>query len=216
MSRSKHKKLYYVPGLVSLILVPLLFVYFGKREIQKLDVRVIEMNFWHPKLSEHWSFPERNFKQIVLTGNAVKDKAAIENAELLIKSIYADGDIINGIQLTFSDSASYASYISVLNFFKKEDIRHFIAYENNLWVVNTRPKKITGTTSTIEPILFNCILYPSPSSTENQASFTTLFYSFFRSNLEGIKRIWPTIALLFLLITVTITQLLRSIKPTIV
>ncbi|PTX22781.1 hypothetical protein C8N40_101609 [Pontibacter mucosus] len=209
MSRGKYKKLYYVPGLISLVLLPLLLVYFGRKEIQKLDLRVIEINFWNPSFSSHWHFPERNYEQVILTGNVIKDNVALENAKLFIKKLYASEDTLNGIQFTFQDSASYGSFVGLINYFKKEDIRSVLPYGNNLWVSYPAPPKRVMEEI---PIPTECLLCDDVIVVPPAAKQLTIFEQFqntLHTYSTGIQKLWPTIALLAILITLTITQITR-------
>ncbi len=210
MSRGKYKKLYYVPGLISLVLLPLLLVYFGKKEIQRLDVRAIEINFWHPSSSRYWHFPERDYKQVILTGNITKDKVALENAKQFIKKLYASEDTLNGIQFTFQDSASYGSFVGLINYLIKEDItRNVLPYGNNLWVsYPSPPKRVVGEI----PITTECLLCDDVIVVPRAAKQLTIFEQLqntLHTYSTGIQKLWPSIALLSVLIISTITQITR-------
>lgn len=215
MSRGKYKKLYYVPGLISLVLLPLLLVYFGKKEIQRLDVRAIEINFWHPSSSSYWHFPERNYRQVILTGNVSKDSIALENAKKFIKKLYTSEDTLNGIQFILQDSASYGSFVGLINYFKKEDIRNVLPYGNNLWVsYPSPPKRIVGEV----PISTECLLCDDVIVVPPAAKQLTIFEQLqntLHTYSTGIKKLLPTIALLSILITLTITQITRRSIATI-
>ncbi|NDK54756.1 hypothetical protein [Pontibacter fetidus] len=215
MSRSKHKKLYYVPGLISLIMLPLLFAYFGKKEVQKLDVRLMEINFWNPDFAELIPFPEREYTKFILTGDSIKDKAIFTKADLQIKKLYADRDTINGVHFIFQDSASYGSFVNTINNLKENDIARYFPYENNLWVLYPTPtKQVVGELINPPCLLCDDVIVVPPKTKEltvyEQIKASIVSYS------SGIKKLWPTIALLFLLVTLTITRAIRHYKPTIV
>lgn len=209
MSRGKHEKLYYVPGLISLVLLPLLLVYFGKKEIEELDIRTIEINFWSPSSSSHWHFPERNYKQVILTGDRTKDKVTLDNAKQFVKKLYTSKDTLNGIQFTLQDSASYGLFVGLVNYFKEEDIRSVLPYGNSFWVSYPSPPKqvVEGI-----PMFTECLLCDDVIVVPRAAKQTTIYeqlQTMLCTYSTGIKKFWPTIALLSILIILTIYQITR-------
>ncbi|MFD2248557.1 hypothetical protein [Pontibacter ruber] len=203
MRRGKYRKLYYVPGLTSLILVPLMLVYFGKDELRNLDTRLIEVNAWHPDLEEHFPFPVRNYKEIILTGNSGQDVPAIKNTQAFIRQMYQETDTVNGIRFIFQDSASYGSFVSLLNFFKQDSIRYFAIYDNSIWVLKKpEPKEDT-------PYLFVCgtpDVYHSYDPYDYMTLSEKIEYhlSPYRS---GAAALWPALTILLLLVILSLWQI---------
>lgn len=198
----------------SLILVPLLFAYFGKKEIQKFDLRVIEINAWHPDLEPMFPFPVRNYTRIILTGDNANDKPATEQAKVFIKEMYEKNDTINGIRFELQSSVSYGTVVGFSNFFKEDSITAFAIYNNNIWVLK-QPDSKPGTQTELIMICGNSDLGTGYYSNEDLSQFDTISL-WCKDNLAGLVKLWPTIALLFLLVALTITQLIRNFKPTIV
>ena len=125
------------------MLLPLLFVIFGKDELRDLDNGVIEVNAWHPGLEKDFPFPVRNYREVILTGNLGQDVPAIQNAQAFIRQMYQEIDTVNGVHFLFKDSASYGTFVSLLNFFKQDSIRYFAIYDNSIWVLKYPELKLS-------------------------------------------------------------------------
>lgn len=52
----KHKRLYYVPGILSLIVIPLVFWFYGNNYLKENDFRVIKFNM--PPKNHFEEFPD--------------------------------------------------------------------------------------------------------------------------------------------------------------
>lgn len=206
MSRDTHKKMYYVPGLVSLILVPVLITYFGRKEEQKLNKAVIEVNAWHPDLQSYFPLPERNFRQFQLTGNRNKDTNEIENARLLIKQIYTREDTVSGVHFILQDSVTYATFVNILNFFRADSIRYYAIYSNNIWVLNLpKPKVREGEVYFVCGNLSNDIIYYQDAET----NIFQDFYNNIKPYFPSIKKLWLPITLLFTLLLLSTLRIIN-------
>lgn len=198
MSIGKYKKLYYVPGLISLVLLPLLLVYIGADVVKRLDIRGIEINAYHPRNEDYFPLLKRNYREITLAGNSVSDKNSIEAAKILIKDLYVREDTLNGVRFILQDSVSYGTFVGLINFFKAENILYFAIDGENIWVSYRMPDKQVE-----QPYSFVCgtmYLMHIPNEPSLLDSITPY--------LPTTARLWPILASLLLLILVSI----KSIK----
>ena len=207
MGASRYKKLYYVPGLLSLLLVAMLFTPFALEQNRKLDKRVLEVNVWHPRLEKLFPFPERDYKQVVLTRDTEQNRATIASARAFINQMYATGDGVNGIRYNFQD-ASYGTYVSVLNSLKVDSIAYFAVYGNSIWVLN-RPKPVGP-----QPFLFECgnIYLGYSYDAYAHMSFSEKVDHHLAPYRAGIVALWPSLALLGLIAILNLKQIFRK-KP---
>ncbi|GGG31329.1 hypothetical protein GCM10011323_38430 [Pontibacter amylolyticus] len=204
MRGRRYKKLYYVPGLLSLLLVAMLFIPIALEQNRKLDKRVLEVNVWHPDRGKLFPFPERNYKPVVLTRDAEQNKAAIASARAFINQMYTTGDGVNGIRYIFQD-ASYGTYVSVLNSLKVDSIASFVVYENSIWVLN-RPKPAGP------QLFFECdiILLDYSDVIYSQMSFSEKMDHHLAPYRAGAAKLWPTLVLLGLIAILNLKQILRK------
>jgi hypothetical protein len=205
MRASRYKKLYYVPGLLSLLLVAMLFIPIALEQNRRLDKRVMEVNAWHPDLGILFPFPERNYIQVVLTKDAEQNKAAIANSRAFIKQMYATGDGVNGIRYVFQD-ASYGTYVSILNSLKVDSINYYAVYDNSIWVLS-RPKPVEP-----QPLLFECgnIYLGYVDFTYAHMSFSEKVEHHLAPYRAGAAELWPSFALLGLIAILSLKQILHK------
>jgi hypothetical protein len=120
-SLKKHKKLYYVPGLISLCVIPIIFFYFIERRfaekprLHMMEVYWYEYDFWKSSKSVHWLVPSRQYLEITLTGNIDSDEVRLQFGELRVREIYANKDTINGVNFHFGDKSKYEEFVRVLD-----------------------------------------------------------------------------------------------------
>lgn len=125
--KMKHpKKIYYVPGLISACIIPILFWFYGNRELQKPIPNVIDIGLpskVHLKNSaedkdriyQNSFEPYRNwnYKKIVVKPNTAKNNSAYYVSE--IKKLQQRNEKETGIEFIINDDNSYDDLISLLN-----------------------------------------------------------------------------------------------------
>ncbi|MBD1398603.1 hypothetical protein H9Q13_15630 [Pontibacter sp. JH31] len=186
-----------------------LFIPIALEQNRKLDKSVLEVNAWHPNLEEHFPFPERNYREVSLTGNSLQDVPSIESAQAFIRQMYQETDTINGIRFIFQDSVSYGTYVGILNSFKIDSITYFAVYDNSIWVLN-RPKPKEDT-----PYMFICgtsnlTKYYASSTyfdSYNDMSLSQKFEYHFTPYRSGAIKLWPALTLLLLLAILSMRQI---------
>lgn len=114
----KLRKIYYVPGLISAILIPLLFWFYGSQKLQEPLPNV--MNFGIPPIVDKdnykYSFePLRkfNYKKIVVQPNTARKNSKYYVSEL--KNLQTRNEKNTGIEFIINDKNSYDDFISILN-----------------------------------------------------------------------------------------------------
>ncbi|GHA67289.1 hypothetical protein [Pontibacter akesuensis] len=207
MSSGRYRKLYYVPGLISLILVPLLLSFSGQEVVKGLDKTVLEISMWNPAFAEHSPFPNRDYQEVKLIGDEKRDAAAIENGKHLIKNLYDQRDTTQGIHFALQDSASYGTFVHLLNFFKTDSIPYYIVYNKNIWVLYTAPSK---------PDRQDYRLICGNSYLENvivQDSEEANIFAFISPYEPSAAKLWPVLATLLLLILASFKSMKHILSP---
>lgn len=116
-----RKKIFYVPGLISALLIPILFWYFGNRKLQEPITNVMDIGL-PAKIdsSNQWSYeysfePLRNwdYKKIVVPPNRAKSNSNYYVSE--IKKMQKRNVKNSGIEFILDKNNSYGDFASLLN-----------------------------------------------------------------------------------------------------
>ncbi len=118
--KSKLTKKYYVPGLMSALIIPLFFWFYGNRQLEKPIPNVMDLGLpakYNPKipLNEQFSFENfRNwkYKKIKVVPNA-KESSKFYVSE--IKNLQKRNKKNSGIEFILDDKNSYNDFVSILN-----------------------------------------------------------------------------------------------------
>lgn len=148
--RTMRHKLNYLPGMISLVLIPYLICYLALQYLAIPKERVMELNMPRKNTSEYsFSFNRTlmetkiDFLEITLTGNETEDKIKLDFAALETRRIIKENDSVHGVKLVFNDSAKYNSLIRILNIMDQEIARYYVYEDQMFWfyhvpIYNTR------------------------------------------------------------------------------
>lgn len=145
----KHKKIYYVAGIISALLVPLLFLYYAIPVYNQMNMRVIDIGLpakakKGEEVPEYSKIPTEgwNYKKIDVKPNFDK-----KTEESFIKEInlLRENDVVQtGIRFQLSEKSSYADVVSLLNIMAKtkQDLYGLDTENtNSMYVLYVKPKK---------------------------------------------------------------------------
>lgn len=115
------KKIYYVPGLISALLIPVLSWYFGNQKHEEINISILEFGIpskYDPKIPvdqqnnlEHirnWSY-----QQIEVKPNEARRNSKFYISE--IKRLKRENKKESGIEFILNDENTYDDFISLLN-----------------------------------------------------------------------------------------------------
>lgn len=114
------RKIYYVPGLMSAILIPLLLWYYGNQKFNEINVSVIDIGLpaklKEDKSNDMYTFePARNwnYKKIKIESGTAKQNSKLYVSEL--KNIQKRNEKESGIEFILSQNNTYGDFVSILN-----------------------------------------------------------------------------------------------------
>lgn len=123
------KKIYYVPGLISAVVIPILFWYYGNQKHQEINVGVIDiglpskldsvdkLNYQYPLGTvRNW-----NYKKIIVEPNTARKNSEYFISE--IKMLQQNNQKETGIEFILDNDNSYDDLVSIMadfNFAKQE------------------------------------------------------------------------------------------------
>jgi hypothetical protein len=146
MARGKINKHFYIPGIISLTILPFLFYFFGNNLKKAINQGVIQVFFYDPELPKKYPDmfdgqypPKRNYIEISLTGNNYEDAVKLNFSQVRLREILSRNDSVNGIHYQFGNSAQYWSFVKALDICQMEKAKTYMPYENNIWVYHIPP-----------------------------------------------------------------------------
>ena len=216
LNMKKHRRIYYVPGIISLIVLPIICYYY-LIPFQK-EERVLEVFFpekYRPEFKNSQlirydtsilSRPENKRKYLVirLNGNPKEDKVKLDFFRIRIREMKRDNDTINGTHLLFLDSVKYGTFVQSINICLEEDLIRYMVYGVNLWVLHIKdtPKFLERRKKSREE---------SKKMREEQRLEKAIASKLsFRERIDMYKKYWPIFIVLSLLSFLSIRELIKK------
>lgn len=137
-------KIYYVPGLISLIFLPILITiyvdsYKNRYEEHCIDFKIPELARNYDK--EFYDFykipPKRNFIEIHLNKDNQYDSLIFERIYLFSKAIFKSKDSVVGLKVIFTE-IKYATFIKIINSCLKSGIDTYYPIGDTMFIYFTK------------------------------------------------------------------------------
>lgn len=114
------KKIYYFPGLISAVIIPVLFWYYGNQKFEDINVSVMDIGL-PAKLKEDrsndmYSFESVrnwNYKKVEVAPNTAKQNSKLYVSKL--KNLPKRNEKESGIEFIIGQNNTYGDFVSVLN-----------------------------------------------------------------------------------------------------
>ena len=135
------KKIYYSPGLISIIMLPVLCIIYLKNIDAFTHYGSLDLYVWNGtdfKEETTQFLKSKKFTTINLTGDLNSDIAKLNIAQKNVKQIILTKDSIKGIKFHFEKKAEYWSYIRVLDILAIEKAKIYLIHKNDIWFANPR------------------------------------------------------------------------------
>jgi len=148
------RKIYYVPGTISLLLLLPLLYEWCQKEQASTQLRVLEVMVSDPKGLFANPAPIRDYLSVELTGNAVTDKIKLDYAQIRIHEIETSADQLHGINIRFTDSTKYRSVVRVMDMLlnRQSNTIRWLWWKKNVWCFLAMPQ----TNEAPAPLPFLC------------------------------------------------------------
>ncbi len=188
---------YYIPGIISLTILPIAFYFYVKREIRLSTVWVMPLIWLDTahlnrlaKLDTNFKEkfpPERNYIDIGFTGNQDNDRTKLAFSQIRIKEILKSSDTSNGIHFLFGNSSTYGTVVGALDNLRAVGAEGYLMGEKDMWFWHV-PR------DTIKPVQYQYLLCDDLVYVEPEVTWWT-------KTRENIHCIWTTSWQLILLYT---------------
>jgi hypothetical protein len=149
----KHRKIFYVPGMISLVILPvLLLVYISQNKFLEeeyaIDLGLPDATFMDKHKKEYGFIFQRNYKIFNFNGTLKSNESTLRKFQLALKHQNKNRDTINGLKLLLGKKMTYEVYIRILDILTLEETPTYMDYENVIWIINGNPKKRMAVDST--------------------------------------------------------------------
>jgi len=219
-----RRRLYYVPGMISLLALPIVCYFYLKpfiRDERSLEI-IVMANYKPEKVpiynqfgipvsplrydSTVLSLPgiRRRYSKILLNGNEDADQMKLDTFRIQIRKMKKENDSINGVHLIFGDSTTYGVFIQAINICNQEEIMRYAIYRNNLWVSHVKQSK-----EYLERQKKRKEERKKRNKEEMLSKIVVSEYSF-KDRMTSAIKIWPIFAILFVLSFLSIRKVVRS------
>jgi hypothetical protein len=154
MNSMKGRMIFYVPGMISLLMIPILMIYFIHNYIQSPAKYAIEICWADETLFKRYPEmfgplpPKRNYVNILLSGNNIENKQNLRSAQFKIRNILFKKDTLNGVHFEFNDSSEYWTLVKAIDICLIENAERYIPYKNHLWFFYA-PRPVPDTSNQI-------------------------------------------------------------------
>jgi hypothetical protein len=137
----KHKRIFYRPGMISLVFIPLVCLYFFYKNDSFKVYGALE--FYLPDDGMCGSpYPvSRKYKVFSFNNTEELEKNKLEKLQFSLRELKKGNDIINGIKIHFGEKTNYAIFIKVVDILYIEDMPTWQPDEDNIYV-SIGPKRI--------------------------------------------------------------------------
>ncbi|KFF05030.1 hypothetical protein [Flavobacterium reichenbachii] len=139
VKREKRKRIFYVPGMISLVLIPLIFIIYFYRTNAFEVYGKIELSM--PPVDENY-FEKfkvttlRNYKEFDFNERGFQ-KTELSEMKLYLRKLIVEKDTINGIKIHFGPKSFYQTFITSLDILSEEDAPTWIVNENDIYVLGS-------------------------------------------------------------------------------
>jgi len=157
MKRQLHKKIYYIPGILTLAIAPILFTiktdkFIADRNqycipiIRKFDSccsNKSDLEFFgiNPHANTNYIQLEiRKFIKIEINGNNYNDSLKTILIENFSKGLKLSSDTTLGLKVVFNNKVKYKGFINVFNSCIKSEINYFLPFGDTIFICYVKNK----------------------------------------------------------------------------
>lgn len=134
------KSNHYIPGMICLIALPAAFILYMLKPAEKQIYHCLEVKYESNRgCCEGCVLQEREYRDITLTGDPIRDKEKLDSSRALLRRIHngADSTIAH---FSLSNTATYGTFVMALNVFLEEKIDNYVLDEAGIWFGKDLPE----------------------------------------------------------------------------
>lgn len=145
--REKRKRIFYVPGMISLVLIPLFcFYHFSKIDAFKV-YGALDFSVQKKEEFDKYKIADlRKYQVFDFNNKKAEELQNLKELRSFVKDLAIRYDTINGAKIHFGPKTDYNTFVSVINVMVEEKISTWIFYQNDIYAISgskPRPNKNT-------------------------------------------------------------------------
>lgn len=165
--REKRKRIFYVPGIISLVFIPLLCLYsWYKKDVFKsegcIDIYFPEKSFTESNLESI----KRNYQVFNFNSSEILESKDLKNLQAVLRKMNRENDTINGVQIHLGNKMAYEVYVRILDILAIEQMPTYQQYNNDFFV----------------------LMLPKPKADKNLREITPITCGYWEANKEFILK----------------------------
>ncbi|KFF05029.1 hypothetical protein [Flavobacterium reichenbachii] len=138
ISKQKRKRIFYVPGMISLVLIPLFcFYHFYKVDAFKVNAG-INLHLPNKESFFEYKIPSlRKYKVFNFNENEISEKKKLQDMQLYLRKLANNKDTINGIKIHFGLKTNYDVFIRTIDILDEENAPDWTINENDIYILGS-------------------------------------------------------------------------------
>jgi hypothetical protein len=136
MINKKRKKIVYVPGMISLVFIPLFcMIYFYK--IDSFTVYgLLDITFADDKSFEQYKVPYlRRYNEFIFNGSKSIEDDKLNELQIFLRELVKTSDTINGVKVHFGSKTDYDVFVQVIQILKVEKVPTWAPYNDDIYIL---------------------------------------------------------------------------------
>ena len=143
----QFKRIVYIPGIISLCILPVLFYSYNQRHLRAaipiaFPAASSPEKFLHAFSEDNFPVP-RTYTDIKFTGDQRSDELKLAFARLRTKEILSGKDSLNGLHFSFAALSNYGIFVRTIDMLRSEKAVTYAPLRSDLWFyyIPPRPKE---------------------------------------------------------------------------
>lgn len=141
--RENRRRIYYVPGMISLIVIPLLCFY----HFYKVDAFTMygALDLMIPNKDEFEKYKIadlRKYQVFEFNDVKVKELERIKELRFFVRDIVKKYDTINGAKIHFGPKTDYDTFVNVITIMTEEEVPTWALFSDNMYAVAHAKRKV--------------------------------------------------------------------------
>lgn len=140
--REKRKRIFYVPGIISLVFIPLLCLYY----FYKVDAFKVYnyLEFFVPNKEGIEKYKVEDLRKYTIfkfEDTRLKEEQKLKELSFFVHDLVKKYDTINGAKIHFGSKTEYDTFVSVVSIMSEENVPTWVLSEDNIYVLaSPKPK----------------------------------------------------------------------------